>query len=123
MRNLRLVLWMALIFTALTWGCMRYLPSSAGSAAEFISTLSKQCPTNDGVSLQGYDIRDLDNDGSFEVLEHIGAYEDVSGFLNTELEDAFEWINVYRQENRQFIEATNEFPSFLTSVRAIMSFG
>ena len=114
MRNLRLILWMAPIFVALTWACTRHPPSSAASAAGFISTLSKQSPTHDGVPLRRYDIRDLDDDGSFEVLEHVSAYEDTPGFLNTELEDAFEWINVYRQKSGQFIQATNEFPSFLT---------
>lgn len=87
---------------------------SAEDAASFIKTLSAKSPKHDGTPLRMYEIRDLDHDGTFEVLEHVSAYEDAPGLLNAELAPAFSWIQVYRYENGKFIEATGSFRWFLT---------
>ena len=122
MQMSRLIPWAALIAATLTWACETRPPSSAASAAKFISTLSEQSPRHDGVPLRTYEIRDLDHDGKLEVLEHISAYEDVPGFLNVEIENAFEWINVYREKDSRFVEATKEFSWFLTERKAHYQF-
>ncbi len=75
--------------------------------------MEKQAPTHDDIPLRTYEIRDLDHDGKFEVLEHISAYEDAPGFLNVEISPAFEWINIYSEKNGRFVDEAREFPSFL----------
>ncbi len=96
----------------LTVSSMISRQSSATAAADFISILRAQSPKHEGVSIRFYEIRDLDRDGSFEVLEHVSAYEHAEGFLNIEIEEAFDWINVYREENGKFVEATKNFSGF-----------
>jgi len=88
--------------------------TSAYAAAEFIATLSKNLPTHDGVPLRDYFIQDLDHDGKFEVLERICHFEPNCEFLNTEIGPAFDWINIYREKNGRFVEATGEFGWFLS---------
>jgi len=46
----------------------------------------------------------------------------VPGFLNVEIENAFEWINVYREKDSRFVEATKEFSWFLTERKAHYQF-
>ncbi len=97
----------------LTVSSMMSRQSSATAAADFISILRAQSPKHEGVAIRFYEIRDLDRDGSFEVLEHVNAYEHAEGFLNIEIEEAFDWINVYREVNGQFVEATKDFLGFI----------
>ncbi len=87
---------------------------SAEKAASFIKALSAQSPEHDGTPLRMYEIRDLDHDGTFEVLEHVSAYEDAPGFLNAELDSAFRWVKVYRYKQGGFVESTGSFRFFLT---------
>lgn len=87
---------------------------SAEEAASFIQTILAQSPEHDGVPLRMYEIRDLNHDGTFEVLEHVSAYEDAPGFLNAELDPALRWVHVYRYEKGRFIESTSSFRFFLT---------
>jgi hypothetical protein len=87
---------------------------SAEEAAAFIKTLAAQSPEHDGTPLRIYEMRDLNYDGTFEVLEHVSAYEGAPGFLNAELDPALRWIYVYRYESGRFIESTGSFRWFLT---------
>ncbi|MBI5115246.1 hypothetical protein HZA56_02130 [Candidatus Poribacteria bacterium] len=107
--NALLILIVAMLMTA----CASRPPSSADLATEFVSTLEMHSPTHDDVPLRTYCIRDLDHNGRFEVLERISAYENAPGFLNVEVAPAFDWINIYRERNGAFVEATKDFPSFL----------
>jgi hypothetical protein len=88
-------------------------PKSRAAAERFVAEISKQSPEHDGVPIRKYQIKDLDADGRFEVLEYISAYEEVEGFLNDELEPAFDWVDVYQERNGRFSKATGAFPSFL----------
>jgi hypothetical protein len=88
-------------------------PKSRAAAERFVAELSKQSPEHDEAPIRKYEIRDLDADDRSEVLEYISAYEEAAGFLNDELEPAFDWVNVYQERNGQFSKATGAFPSFL----------
>jgi len=88
-------------------------PKSRTAAERFAAELSKQSPEHDGVPIRKYEIRDLDSDGRFEVLEYISAYEEAQGFLNDELEPAFDWVDIYPERNGRFAKAAGSFPSFL----------
>jgi hypothetical protein len=102
-----------LIVPMLMAACAPRPPSSADPATEFVSTLEKRSPTNDGAPLRTYCIRNIDHDGKFEVLECVSAYENAPGFLNVEVAPAFEWITIYREQDGRFVEATKDFPQFL----------
>ncbi len=87
---------------------------SAGLAAAFVSQLAAQSPEHDGVPLRTYVLRDLDHDGQFEVLEYVSAFEDSPGFMNVELNSAFEWVNIYALHEGKYRERTGSFDWFLT---------
>lgn len=86
---------------------------SAMSAARFVAELSRASPSHHGRAVRTYEIRDIDGDGKFEVLEHVNAYEQAKGFLNVEIEPAFDWITIYRERDGRFVEATGEFSDLL----------
>jgi hypothetical protein len=94
-------------------------PSKSRAAAErFAQELSRHSLDHEGVPLRRYEVRDLDSDGRFEVLEYIGAYEEAEGFLNDELAPAFEWAEVYRERDGRFLKGTGAFKSFLKERKA-----
>ena len=84
---------------------MSVLPSSAARAAEFMSELMEPSYT--------YEIRDVNRDGIYEILEHVPEGDAVEGIRNLKVLDGFTWINVYRQESGSFHEATGDFPQVL----------
>ncbi len=88
-------------------------PDSAAAAAGFVRQLAAKSPEHDGVPLRKYILQDLDNDGRFEVLEYVSAFEATPGFMNVELEDAFEWINIYAPGEGGFRERTSSYRGFL----------
>jgi len=109
-----LLIVVAVVFTLGVALAANAAPSKSRAAAErFAAELSKRSPEHDGVPTRKYEVRDLDADGRFEVLEYISAYEEAEGFLNEELEPAFDWVDIYRERNGRFVKATGAFPSFL----------
>ena len=80
--------------------------------------LSARSPRHDGVPLRTYVLQDLDHDGRFEILEYVSAFENTPGFMNAELNGAFEWINVYAHGGEGFTERTAAFAAFLMQRRA-----
>lgn len=88
-------------------------PDSAALAATFANQLAARSPDHDGVPLRTYVLRDLDHDGQFEVLEYVSTFEDSPGFINVELNGAFEWVNIYGLEKGVYRERTGSFRSFL----------
>lgn len=90
---------------------------SASLAAAFARQLAAQSPVHDGVPLRAYVLRDLDNDGLFEVLEYVSAFESTPGFMNVELNGAFEWVNIYVLDKGGYRMRTGSFRRFLTERR------
>lgn len=86
----------------------------ASLAAAFARQLTVQSPVHDGVPLRVYVLRDLDNDGLFEVLEYVSAFENTPGFMNVELNGAFEWVNIYVLDKGGYHMRTGSFRWFLT---------
>lgn len=91
---------------------------SAAGAADFAQQLAARSPRHDGVPLRTYVLQDLDNDARFEVLEYVSAFEDAPGFMNVELNSAFEWVNVYARGEGGFRERTASYRWFLTQRKA-----
>lgn len=91
--------------------------ASAASAAAFIRELVSRGPSHDGAPLRKYEIRDLNLDGRFEILEHRTGFESAPGFLSGMIGSAFDWVDVYRKESERYELATGEFGPFLSSQR------
>ncbi len=90
------------------------LPAAALEPNQFINELIGKSPEHDGVPLRTYWIEDLDHDGEPEVLESVNSIEeDATGFLNAKLYPTFEWINVYKRKDNNYILATENFSQFL----------
>ena len=89
-------------------------PSSAERAATFVGVLAADSPKHDGVPLRLYEIRDVDYDGRFEVLEHRSDIEErLTGYLSIEWAAPTYWITIFAERNGKFREATAEFQWFL----------
>lgn len=59
--------------------------ASAERAAVFLGVLTSRSPSHDGAPLRQYEIRDIDYDGRFEVLEHRSDLEErATGYLSIE---------------------------------------
>ena len=87
---------------------------SAEEADLFANSLKNAGPSFHGVPLRETKFIDLDRDGIDEVLLHINSVEEASiGFLNTELFDAFVWIDVYKLKDGSYELATKDFPEYL----------
>ena len=96
---------------------------TASAAAKFIGEISKESPTFDEIPLREYEIKDVDHDGGYEVVEIINPIEENSpGFLNIDIAPAFEWINIYRYQNNNFEMATGDFNWFLTLRKSYYQF-
>jgi len=121
MSDMRLTVFIAVLLTATIGFATDWYnspsPESAAAAAAFLNEIMQQSPRHDGAPLRIYEIRDVDLDGAFEVLEHRSAFEDAPGFLSAPLGPAFDWVTIYRQRNGRFQEATAEFRWFLTLQR------
>ena len=90
------------------------MAQSDSAAAAFARQLADRSPKHDGAPLRTYALLDLDKNGHFEVLECVSAFEATPGFLNVELEAAFEWINVYAFGEGGFKDRTASYHQFLT---------
>ncbi|MCI0370013.1 MAG: hypothetical protein L0214_01200 [candidate division NC10 bacterium] len=93
-------------------------PKWVGAALTLIARLSKHAPRDQhGFLERRYHLSDLNQDGIMEVLEIIPYYEGRLEFMNAELGPAFEWINIYQYQDRDYREATVQYPFFLTKRR------
>ena len=72
--------------------------------------------------LRNYVLQDIDHDRKFEVLEYISAFEDSPGFMNVELQGAFEWITIYTFDKTGYRERTASFHWFLEERKAHYQF-
>ena len=87
---------------------------SAEEAGLFANSLKSAGPSFHGVPLRETKFTDLNDDGIDEVLLHINSVEEASiGFLNTELFDAFVWIDIYKLKNGSYELVTKDFPEYL----------
>ena len=91
-------------------------PESARRAAEFVVKLSESSPRHDGVPLRRYEIRDLDHDGRFEVLQHSSEIEESAiGFLSIRNGPPTYWIDVFQEKDGEFRLSTRSFRWFLAT--------
>lgn len=91
--------------------------ASAALAAAFIRELIPRSPSHDGAPRRRYEIRDVNLDGRFEVLERRTGFESALGFLSGIIGAAFDWVDVYREKSGRYELATGEFGYFLSSQR------
>ena len=61
-----------------------------------ISQLKSNSPNHEGAILNSYTIKDLDNDGIYEIIETSNRKESTFfGFLNVEISPAFDFYKIY----------------------------
>ena len=90
-------------------------PESADLAARFITELAKKSPAHDGIPLRKYEIKDIDNDGSFEVVVYSSELEERAvGYLSVASSPPTYRATIYSVKNGRFREDTRSFKWFLT---------
>ena len=84
------------------------------SASEFGKILLNKGPQFHNVPLRKVEYRDLNNDGQPEILLHINRIEENAiGFLNSEIYNAFVWIEIYSKHNRKYSLNTHKYKEFV----------
>ncbi|MEC9282100.1 MAG: hypothetical protein VX642_05270 [Bdellovibrionota bacterium] len=87
-------------------------------ASRFIKTHSNKASGLNGNPQRNYSIKDINNDGIPEILEFSNSVEDEHpGLLNLELNQAFEWITIFKLKDGKFIDKTTYFDFFLSKRR------
>ncbi|GAA4281644.1 hypothetical protein [Gaetbulibacter aestuarii] len=98
----------------LIWTC--FSQNNIQLIEKTISELKSNSPGHEGVLVNSYCIRDLDNDGIFEIIETSNRIEAaVMGLLNSEISGAFDYDKVYVLKGKQYVLATSDIGYYLRS--------